>query len=148
MKNWNNKIDEWSRYFDLAPNAIKSNSRKAELKNARFCIMRYLYENCGLSLTSIGYLFGGRDHSTVIHAKNKHRDLCLSNKDNDIEWNKFKLHATKYNDNKVFVLNDSHKKGLRDQEKNLKYKFEELLRSNKGKVINESLIEKFKIQAL
>ncbi|MBT6685210.1 MAG: hypothetical protein HOB05_02670 [Bacteroidetes bacterium] len=148
MKYWENKIIEWCRFFNIAPDAVKSSSRKQEIKNARFCIMRYLYDNCGLSLSSIGCLFGDRDHSTVINAKNSHRDLCLSDKNKDIEWNKFKLYATNYNDKKVFVLNDSHKKGLKDQEKNLKYKFEELLRSNKGKIINESLIEKFKINEL
>ena len=148
MNKWNNKIDEWSRFFDLAPEAIKSKSRKTELKNARFCIMRYLYENCGLSLDYVGHLFSDRDHSTVIHARNTHRDLCLSDSDKENDWNNFKLFASNYNNNKSFVLNDSHKKGLKVQEKNLKYKFEELLRANKGKVINESLIEKFEIAEL
>jgi len=48
--------------------AIKSNSRKREIVQARQIAMYFCREyNCG-SLLQIGLYFGGRDHSTVIHA--------------------------------------------------------------------------------
>ena len=47
---------------------LKAKSRKRELVYPRQVAMYLAKEKTDLSLKSIGYHFGGRDHSTVIHA--------------------------------------------------------------------------------
>jgi chromosomal replication initiator protein len=55
-------------YFDVTVAALKSKARTKELVFARQVAMYFAKELTDLSLKSIGYHFGGRDHSTVIHA--------------------------------------------------------------------------------
>jgi len=54
---------------------LKSKSRKKELVFPRQVAMYFAKELTDLSLKSIGYHFGGRDHSTVIHAVQTISDL-------------------------------------------------------------------------
>lgn len=49
---------------------ITSESRTQHLTHQRQRMMYILREETGLSFPAIGELFGGRDHSTVIHAHN------------------------------------------------------------------------------
>jgi hypothetical protein len=44
-------------------------SRFHSTTQARFALCYYLYTYCELSSTAVGALLGGRDHSTVLHAK-------------------------------------------------------------------------------
>lgn len=61
-------MDEVARYFGISVEALKSKSRKKNLVVARQIAMYLCKEYTNFSLKSIGYHFGGRDHSTVIHA--------------------------------------------------------------------------------
>jgi chromosomal replication initiator protein len=56
-------------YFKMTPEALRGKSRKKELVFARMMAMILMTEMTQLSLKAIGELFGGRDHSTVIHAR-------------------------------------------------------------------------------
>ena len=64
-----------SDYFDVTPDEIRSGSRSRDLVNARQTAMYLCRELTDLSLPKIGEKFGGRDHSTVVHATNKIRHL-------------------------------------------------------------------------
>jgi chromosomal replication initiator protein len=57
-----------AEYFGLTIEDLKDKTRKKEIVLARQIAMYFAKENTGFSLKSIGYHFGGRDHSTVIHA--------------------------------------------------------------------------------
>jgi chromosomal replication initiator protein len=58
-------------YFDVTPDEIRSANRSRPLVTARQTAMYLCRELTDLSLPKIGDRFGGRDHSTVIHATNK-----------------------------------------------------------------------------
>jgi chromosomal replication initiator protein len=64
-----------AEYFDVTPDEIRSSSRSRELVTARQTAMYLCRELTDLSLPKIGEKFGGRDHSTVVHATNKIRHL-------------------------------------------------------------------------
>ncbi|MBC8155141.1 MAG: chromosomal replication initiator protein DnaA [Bacteroidetes bacterium] len=55
-------------FFGVTVADLKSKSRKREAVHPRQVAMYLAKEKTDLSLKSIGYHFGGRDHSTVIHA--------------------------------------------------------------------------------
>jgi chromosomal replication initiator protein len=57
-----------AEYFGLTIEDLKDKTRKKEIVLARQIAMYFAKEHTGFSLKSIGYHFGGRDHSTVIHA--------------------------------------------------------------------------------
>ena len=62
-------------FFDVSISDLKSKSRKKELVYPRQIAMYFAKEMTPLALKSIGYHFGGRDHSTVIHAIQTINDL-------------------------------------------------------------------------
>src|SRR5919106_5883525 len=62
-------------YFDITSEDIRSANRSRPLVTARQTAMYLCRELTDLSLPQIGVRFGGRDHSTVIHATNKIRQL-------------------------------------------------------------------------
>lgn len=64
-----------AEYFDVTPEEICSPSRSRPLVTARQMAMYLCRELTDLSLPKIGERFGGRDHSTVIYANNKIREL-------------------------------------------------------------------------
>ena len=64
-----------AEYFDLTPDELRSGSRSRPLVTARQMAMYLCRELTDLSLPKIGERFGGRDHSTVIHANAKVRQL-------------------------------------------------------------------------
>lgn len=57
-----------AEHFGLTVDSLKDKTRKKEMVMARQVAMFLAKEYTGHSLKSIGYQFGGRDHSTVIHA--------------------------------------------------------------------------------
>jgi chromosomal replication initiator protein len=57
-----------SEYFKINTEDLKAKTRKKEIVMARQVAMYFAKEYTNHSLKSIGYHFGGRDHSTVIHA--------------------------------------------------------------------------------
>jgi chromosomal replication initiator protein len=68
-----------AEYFDVTPDDLRSPSRSRSLVNARQMAMYLVRELTDLSLPKIGERFGGRDHSTVIHATNKIREQLHAN---------------------------------------------------------------------
>lgn len=64
-------IDIVSRYFDIRPEDFKSQKRNRNISYPRQIAMYLCRELIGLSLPKIGLEFGGRDHTTVIHAVSK-----------------------------------------------------------------------------
>ncbi|MBK7631850.1 MAG: chromosomal replication initiator protein DnaA [Ignavibacteriales bacterium] len=67
-------IDDISKavchYLNIAENKIREKTRKKEIVLARQLAMYFAKELTKSSLKTIGLHFGGRDHSTVIHACN------------------------------------------------------------------------------
>jgi chromosomal replication initiator protein len=62
-------------YFELTMEDLCGSSRSRALVNARQIAMYLCRELTELSLPKIGQQFGGRDHTTVIHAERKIRHL-------------------------------------------------------------------------
>jgi chromosomal replication initiator protein len=62
-----------AEYFDISAEEIRSSSRSRPFVTARQMAMFLCRELTDLSLPKIGERFGGRDHSTVVHATNKVR---------------------------------------------------------------------------
>ena len=55
-------------YFNIPEDLLRAKTRKQEIVNARQIAMYLTKEMTNSSLKTIGLHFGGRDHSTVIHA--------------------------------------------------------------------------------
>ncbi len=64
-----------AEYFSVNIDDIKAKTRKKEIVIARQVAMYFAKEYTNHSLKSIGYYFGGRDHSTVIHAVQSVNDM-------------------------------------------------------------------------
>jgi chromosomal replication initiator protein len=64
-------LEETANYFSLSTGDLMSKSRSRPLTNARHIAMYLTRECTGLSLVKIGEIFGGRDHTTVLHGINK-----------------------------------------------------------------------------
>ena len=69
------------KYFDITTEEIVSSKRSKEIAFARQIAMFICRSVAHLSLPSIGDAFGGRDHSTVIHACNKIAEEINNNVD-------------------------------------------------------------------
>ena len=57
-----------SEYFNLPVDLLRAKTRRQEIVHARQIAMYLAKELTNSSLKTIGLHFGGRDHSTVIHA--------------------------------------------------------------------------------
>lgn len=68
-------MDETANYFGFTIADLQSKSRTRTLVTARQIAMYLLRELTEMSLPRIGAEFGGRDHTTVMHADRKIRDL-------------------------------------------------------------------------
>ena len=60
-----------AKYFNLKPNDLESKKRSRDVTFPRHIAMYLCRELTDLSLPKIGEFFGGRDHTTVIHACDK-----------------------------------------------------------------------------
>ncbi|MBX9851003.1 MAG: chromosomal replication initiator protein DnaA [Cytophagaceae bacterium] len=78
-------------YFGVTVESLKAKTRKREIVVARQVAMYFAKEYTNLSLKSIGYHFGNRDHSTVIHALTSVSDLM----DTDRKFNATMQELTK-----------------------------------------------------
>jgi len=74
-------IDAVTEQFQVRIADLKGKSRLRSLVVPRQIAMYITKDLTNLSLKSIGYHFGGRDHSTVIHAIQTVSDLMASDKD-------------------------------------------------------------------
>jgi chromosomal replication initiator protein len=68
-------IGQTAMYFGLTIEALCGSSRSRVLVTARQIAMYLCRELTDLSLPKIGQAFGGRDHTTVMHANRKIREL-------------------------------------------------------------------------
>ncbi|WP_258103752.1 chromosomal replication initiator protein DnaA [Marinoscillum sp. MHG1-6] len=68
-----------SDYFNVPQDDLKAKTRKKEIVIARQVAMYFSKDYTNHSLKSIGYHFGGRDHSTVIHAVQSVNDMIDTN---------------------------------------------------------------------
>ena len=66
-------------HFDIGLDELKDKSRKKEVVIPRQIAMYFAKEFTNFSLKAIGYHFGGRDHSTVIHAIQSVSDMMDTN---------------------------------------------------------------------
>jgi chromosomal replication initiator protein len=64
-------MEETAQYFALSTADLTSKSRSRPLTQARHIAMYLMRECTGLSLVKIGEIFGGRDHTTVLHGIKK-----------------------------------------------------------------------------
>ncbi len=64
-------VEEVGSYFCITPDEFKSRKRTKDVAFARHVAMYLCCELTDLSLPKIGDEFGGRDHTTVIHARDK-----------------------------------------------------------------------------
>ena len=67
--------DVVSKYFNISIEDMKDKARKKEMVIARQVAMYFSKDFTNNSLKSIGFHFGGRDHSTVIHAVQSVNDM-------------------------------------------------------------------------
>jgi len=70
------------QYFNIPDDLLRGKSRKKEIAFARHTAMYLSKEMTNYSLKSIGLHFGGRDHTTVIHAIRTISNLLNKNKNN------------------------------------------------------------------
>ncbi len=68
-----------SDYFNVPQDDLKAKTRKKEIVIARQVAMYFSKDYTNHSLKSIGNHFGGRDHSTVIHAVQSVNDMIDTN---------------------------------------------------------------------
>jgi chromosomal replication initiator protein len=68
-------LQETAAYFKLTVEELNSKSRTRTLVTARQIAMYLCRELTDMSLPKIGQVLGGRDHTTVIHADRKIREL-------------------------------------------------------------------------
>lgn len=73
--------DAVADYFEITVADLKSKSRKKSFVYPRQMAMFLAKEHTDLPLKSIGYHFGGRDHSTVIHSIQSINMLMSTNSD-------------------------------------------------------------------
>ncbi|HHV18139.1 MAG TPA: chromosomal replication initiator protein DnaA [Thermoanaerobacterales bacterium] len=64
-------VEEVGSYFSIRPDEFKSKKRTKDLAFARHVAMYLCCELTELSFPKLGEEFGGRDHTTVIHARDK-----------------------------------------------------------------------------
>lgn len=64
-------IDVVCRYFNVTPPELFSKTKTKNLVQPRMIAMYLITELLPMPLTQIGEMFGGRDHTTVIHARDK-----------------------------------------------------------------------------
>ena len=67
-------IEAVSKYYDITPDKLLSNVRSADIVNARSVAMYICRDLLEMQLTKIGEYFGGKKHTTVLHALNKVSD--------------------------------------------------------------------------
>jgi chromosomal replication initiator protein len=73
-------LTEIAAYFGLTVESLRGKSRQRELVTARQVAMYVFRELTDLSYPAIARLFGGRDHTTVIHAVEKIQRLMAERK--------------------------------------------------------------------
>lgn len=88
-------IDCVCKYFSVSKEDLVGKKKNKEIVEPRQICMYLICEMLDLPLVSIGELFGGRDHTTVIHAREKVSELIKENKRVKVEINDIKSMANR-----------------------------------------------------
>jgi hypothetical protein len=81
---------------NVSEEKIKSTSRKRELVNIRQMLMYFCVTELDMGLKETGSFMGDKDHSTVIHGRDKFRDLLSIPNKGNIEAQRYKYILKKY----------------------------------------------------
>jgi len=86
-------IKTCSEHFGFTMEDMAAKGKKTEIKNARHMTMYMLSIYTRLSYACIGGMFGGRDHTTVVHAIKTTKDLMdvYENVRTEVEFIKEKI---------------------------------------------------------
>jgi chromosomal replication initiator protein len=72
-------ISVCAKYFNIKTSDLCGKSRKKELVNARHITAYLLLTQINLPLEEVGHLLGGRDHTSIMHARDKiHTDFSTN----------------------------------------------------------------------
>ena len=75
-----------SKFYGLDPDQLSKKDRRLQIIKCKYlCIYLIIQRVRGLSLIMIGELFGGVDHTTVIHAREKVSGQLSSKFENDFK---------------------------------------------------------------
>lgn len=88
-------IDCVCKYFSITKEDLIGKKKNKEIVEPRQICMYLICELLDLPLVSIGEIFGGRDHTTVIHAREKVSDLIKENNRIKVEVNDLKSMANR-----------------------------------------------------
>lgn len=69
------------QYFDIKPTELTGPKRVKELVLPRHLTMHILSEELNLTVEKIGEILGGRDHTTVMHGRDKIKKLITTNRE-------------------------------------------------------------------
>ncbi len=72
-------IDCVCKYFSVDKNDLIGKKKNKEIVEPRQICMYLICDLLDLPLTSVGQIFGGRDHTTVIHAREKVSEMIKNN---------------------------------------------------------------------
>lgn len=92
--NCNTIQDAVARYFDIRPDDFKSKKRSRDIAYPRQIAMYLCRELTDMSLPKIGQAFGGRDHTTVIHACDKITEELRTNSETKRAIDELKMNLT------------------------------------------------------
>lgn len=81
-------LESVSRATNIMISDITKKSRKRELVEARQMCYSILKSNTRMSLVDIGLIFGGKDHTSIIHGLQTHNDLLKTDKKYKESYNK------------------------------------------------------------
>ena len=73
-------INEVAQEYGLTPNDIKSHRQHAYVVEARFKVVWRLRNETPMSLSHIGRVVGGRDHTTILSALRRYQSLMSEGK--------------------------------------------------------------------
>jgi chromosomal replication initiator protein len=74
-------IGETCKYYHLQKSDLLGTNRKQDITHARHVAMYLCQEMTDSSYPAIGKAFGGKDHTTVMHAVSKIKKLMSSNRE-------------------------------------------------------------------
>ena len=77
-------------YFNISYNDITGKRKNKEIVEPRMIAIYLIYDILGTPLDSIGKIFGGKDHSTISHSRDKIIEALKSNKKTQLLINDIK----------------------------------------------------------
>mgnify|MGYP000850436373 CR=1 FL=1 len=77
--NYNTIMKVVARYYDISPDMLTTHKRSRDIAHPRQVAMYLCRELTDMSLPKIGQVFGGRDHTTVMHACEKIQEAIEHN---------------------------------------------------------------------